>query len=456
MKIHFIGIGGIGTSALARYYKEQGHQVQGTDLEDSEIIKRLQKEGFKVFVGPQEGKNITKDIDLIIRSAAVSDDNREYLKAKKEGLNIKKYAECLGEISKNYYTICVAGSHGKTTTTALLTLILVKAGIDPTVIIGTNLKELNNTNFRKGSSFAPQGFKKPVLLLEADEWQASFLNYSPDAIALTNIDKEHLDYYKNLSHIRKTFREFIFKLKKEGILVFNPNDKNISQINLNNLDKSIYRIPITRDAEIENTIRKYINIPGKHNILNALTAYSLSRKLGIEDSIIFNAIKLYRGAWRRFQTEEFKNHNIVLVNDYAHHPSEIKATIRATKEKYPNKKIWVIFQPHQRQRTHYLFNDLVQSFDEADFLILTKIYDVKGRESSKFKVKTSDIKDSMEKRWNKLKFDKKIIEIDRIREIAKYIKARLRKNTAIIVMGAGDIYKAFNQIKLLLKENQGK
>jgi len=201
MKIHFIGIGGIGVSALAQYYLAKGHKVSGSDLVSSEITGSLKKSGAKIFIARHLAKNLPDDTDLVIYSPAVSSDNPEIEKAKKSGIKIQSYPEALGELTKKYFTITVSGTHGKSTTCAMIALVLMKAGLDPTVIVGTKLKEFNGSNFRIG--------KSKYLIIEADEWQASFLNYWPKIIVLTNIEREHLDYYKDLKHILKTYKEYI-------------------------------------------------------------------------------------------------------------------------------------------------------------------------------------------------------------------------------------------------------
>src|SRR3989339_225858 len=204
MKVYFIGIGGIGVSALARYYLSRKDKVFGSDLAESEITKGLIKIGARVFIGKHRTKNVAKNTDLMIYSPAVNNDNPELKAARKLKIKCQSYPQSLGEITKGYFTIAVAGTHGKGTTTALISLILIKAGLDPTVIIGTKLKEFGDSNFRQG--------KSKYLVVEADEYKSSFLNYWPKIIVLTCLDKDHLDYFKNLNNIIKTFERFVKKL----------------------------------------------------------------------------------------------------------------------------------------------------------------------------------------------------------------------------------------------------
>ena len=218
MKIHFIGIGGIGVSALARYYLKKGYIVSGSDLVASEITKALEKLEAKIFIGKHKAKNLAKDVDLVVYSPAVPKDNPELLKAKSYKLKTKSYPQALGELTKKHFTIAVCGSHGKSTVAAMIGLVLTKARLDPTVILGTKLREFRDSNCRVG--------KGNYLVIEADEYKESFLNYWPKVIVLLNIEYDHPDYFKNLAHYVKTFEKFVLHLPKDGILVANRDDKN--------------------------------------------------------------------------------------------------------------------------------------------------------------------------------------------------------------------------------------
>ena len=225
-KIYFIGIGGIGASALAKYYLKKGYQVSGSDLVPSEITKALEKIGAKIFSGYHKAKNLSKNTDLVIYSPAVQPENPELKKAKKIGIKCQSYPEALGELTKKYFTIAVSGTHGKSTTTSMIGLLLTKAGIDPTVIVGTKLKEFGDSNCRIG--------KSEYLVIEADEHFASFLNYWPKIIVLTNLEADHLDYYKNLKNYISAFKKFISHLPEKATLVANKDDNNISNIKKQN------------------------------------------------------------------------------------------------------------------------------------------------------------------------------------------------------------------------------
>jgi len=421
MKIHFIGIGGIGVSALAQYYLSKGHEVSGSDLVSSEITDFLKKKGVKIYIGLHKKKCLKHDIKQVIYSPAVKKDNPELLEAKKRGIKIQSYPQALGELTKKYFTIAVSGTHGKSTTTAMISLILIKAGFDPTVILGTKLKEFENSNFRMG--------KGKYLVIEADEWNASFLNYWPKIIVLTNIEKEHLDYYKNLKHILKTYKEFISHLPKSGIVIANRKDENIKKVISN------FQSLKSKDIQKLKTILK---IPGEHNILNALASLKTARILKIPDRTSFKALSEYKGAWRRFEQHKLKigKWKVEIISDYAHHPTEIRATLKAAREKFSNKKIWCIFQPHQYQRTFYLFKDFVKVFREIaiDKLIITDIYDVAGREKGNIrsKINSEKLVKAIGRAWAIYLPKEKIVN---------YLKKNLKGVEMIIIMGAGDIYK---------------
>jgi len=498
-KVHFIGIGGIGTSALARWFLSHNYNVSGSDASPSEIISELKKQGIRVFIGHQ-AKNLPRGANLAIFSAAVPINNPERRQAAKLGIPAKSYAEAVGDLAKQYKTLAIAGAHGKSTTTALLSLILIKAGFNPTVIIGTKLKEFGNSNFCNG--------RGDYLVLEADEYSGSFLNYSPFAAIILNIDAEHLDYYKNLRVIKNVFLKFIKNIQSGGILVLNKDDKNLSglknkiqKISQNKNIKIIwYSITNSgRSSMICYKIREILKISGEHNVSNALAVYSLAKALGIKNRDIFNAIGSYRGAWRRMEYRgelKFPIFNfqfpIKVYDDYAHHPTEIKATLAGIAQKWPKTGLICVFQPHQAKRLSLLFKAFIGAFDEANALVLLPVYQVAGRDISD-KVsqnrgccnaqtgrrKTSQIfcnnkivakylskklAEAIQKRINsKFKIDPPGIlrkQNSKLREVVylpspKKLKQILNNllithnsklKTIIVMMGAGDIYKLTDKL----------
>ena len=440
MNIHFIGIGGIGVSALAKYYLKKGCQVTGSDLVSSEITDALKKQGAKIIIGKHRAKNLPPEVDLIIYSPAVQKNNPELRIVNQHPELVKRprvlsYPEALGELTKQHFTIAVCGTHGKSTTTAMIGLILTKAGFDPTVIVGTKLKEFNNSNCRVGNS--------QYLVIEADEHMASFLNYWPKIIVITNIEADHLDYYKNIKNIKKAFNEFISHLPKDGILIQNSKFKiqNYSEAETSlryGSGNSKFKI-IDYDQQLteREKFKKILKIPGEHNVSNALAALAIARALKIPDKVSFKALSEYKGSWRRFEEKTIKLNakRYTLISDYGHHPTEIRVTLKAAREKYPRKKIWCVYQPHQYQRTYYLFRDFVKVFREApvDKLIITDIYDVAGREKKEIKerVNSKKLVKAIKKPW--------AIYLPK-ENLFNYLKGNLRDGEVVIIMGAGDIY----------------
>ena len=429
MKIYFIGIGGIGVSALAQYYLKKGHKVFGSDLVTSEITDNLIKIGAKIKKGLPAEKDI-KGMDLVIYSPAVKSENPGRVFAKKLKIKTLSYPAALGELTKKHFTIAISGTHGKSTTTAMAALVLEKAGLDPTVIIGTKIKEFGDSNCRVGNS--------KYLLIEADEHFASFLNYWPNIIALTNIEADHLDFYKNLNNLLKTFKEYTSHLDKEGILIINEDDKNIKKI-INKSNFKIKRYGLRQKEAKE--VKKVLQVPGEHNVYNALAVLAIARSLNIPDSTTFKALSMFKGAWRRFELIQEKPY--ILISDYGHNPTKMLSGLKAAREKYPKSEIWCVYQPHQYQRTHYLFKEFVKAFKTAptDKIIITDIYDVAGREEKNIKKNVNS--ESLVKSINK----KNVIYIKNS-DLLDYLKKNIKNDVVLIIMGAGDIYLLVDELCL--------
>jgi len=467
--VHFIGIGGIGVSALARYFLSKGNIISGSDTSPSELTDQLKKEGIKIFIG-HKPVNIAKGVDLIIHSAAIKKDNPEIKKAEQLDIPFEPYSEALGELAQQYKTIAIAGAHGKSTTTAMASLVFIKAGLDPTVIIGTKLKEFTppagGNNFRSG--------KSKLLIIEADEYTGAFLNYSPFGAIITNIDLEHLDYYKNLAEIKKSFLKFIGNIQYGGILILNKDNKNLFSLRnkikkigqKNNLKLYWHSVTLDQRSQAQcNKLRKILKVSGEHNVSNALGVYTLAKALNINDKKIFDALSEYRGAWRRM---EFRGQlkidppvggcklKIDLYDDYAHHPTEIKATLAGIRQKWPKSAIICVFQPHQEKRLKSLFKEFAGAFDDADTLILLDIFKVKGREETKQSVNSQKLAEAIKRKspinvlylksanWRTKNLSKTLKQII----IQNQHKSVLNqhKSALVIMMGAGDIYKMTDKL----------
>jgi UDP-N-acetylmuramate--alanine ligase len=474
-RIHFIGIGGIGVSALARYFLAQGTEVSGSDVCDSPILRDLKKLGAKIFVGHKK-ENLPSLVDLVVYTAAATKDNPELKEAKKRKIKCQTYAQALGDLTKQMFTIAVSGMHGKSTTTAMIGLILEAAGFDPTVIVGTKLREWGNSNCRVGRNPLTELGVNDYLVIEADEYRASFLNYWPKILVLTNIEPEHLDYYTGgLPHIIKTFREYVSHLPKDGWLVANSDDKNISKIKkatppLLPLAKAYQKSKLPQVAEQSSLrgrqfkIQNYnsnivsglkLKITGKHNISNANAALAVAKILGIADKIAVKTLNNFSGTWRRMEYKGRVN-GAKIFDDYGHHPTEIKATLEGAREllgsdKRPqnipprrelrgrqatsDKRLWCVFQPHQYQRTHKLFKQFLTAFGDADKVIILPIYSVAGREKESIKKKVSSEK------LVKAIARQNVIYLDNFNKTAGYLKKNLKKGDVCVIMGAGDVYK---------------
>lgn len=415
-KIFFVGIGGIGVSALSKLFKSQGKIVIGSDKYSSEITDDLKKQGIKVYIGHKE-KNLDSDIDLVIYSPAVPSEIPERKKATKLGIKQISYPEVLGLISKDKYTIAISGTHGKSTTTAMLGLILTDAGFDPTVIVGSKVGPFKNSNLRIG--------KSKYFVVEACEWRAHMLELEPKIIILTNIEPDHLDYYKTFKNLKEAFKKYVSKLPKNGLLVVNADDKVCLEI----AKSAKCKVVTYRGLDLQFSLQ----VPGEFNAYNAAAARACTLELGIKPEIIKKTLTSFKGIWRRFEKlGEYRG--ALIFSDYAHHPTAIKETLKAAKESYPNRRLVVAYQPHHYDRTKRLFKGFVRAFDSADLVILNEIYDVPGREAAK-KISSRDLVREIKKRKIKATFTKDL------KQTEKSLLRNIRKGDLVLIMGAGDIYQ---------------
>jgi UDP-N-acetylmuramate--alanine ligase len=461
--VYFIGIGGIGMSALARWFlalnKLEGRApkraVFGSDLTESAITRKLVKEGVKVKIGHKKG-HISPQIGLVIYNRAIKPDNQELAAARRLKIPTFPYSAVLGKITGDYTTIAITGSHGKSTTTALAGLTLIKSGLDPTVLVGTTLKEFGGKNARFGRS--------KYLVIEADDFGAAFLDYSPTLSIVTNIDKEHLDFYKNFTNIKNAFLKFIARTKNGGALILNRDDKLLCSLKLKiNKIAKICGLKIVwysiKNPEAKK-VKKIIKISGEHNLSNAVAVYALGRLLKIPEKKILSAIGAYRGSWRRMEYRgeiKDKRLKIKVFDDYAHHPTEIKATLKAFKEEFPNKKIICVFQPHQTERLRLLFREFITAFNQADVLVLLPIYKVAGRDpsmgSGQVKFAPRFTSQKLAKAVKKKYPQKPVFYLANPKNIKKFIVKVLRRSALsprssalMVMMGAGDIVNYTNKL----------
>ena len=358
-KVYFIGIGGIGVSALTRKYLSDGYQVFGSDRSASKITKELEILGVKIFL-KQKTTNITTDIDLVIYTIAISGNHPELVRARKLGIKTLSYPEALGELSKTLFTIAISGTHGKTTTTAMLAKIFVDAELDPTVIIGSNLLE-QKSNFIAG--------KSKYFIVEACEYRRSFLNLSPQILVITNIDNDHLDYYHDLAGIQNAFSELASKIPSTGVLICDIHDSLLVPVIAT---AHCQVIDYRQFDQIANQLS--LKVPGVHNRLNAAAALAVGKLLRIPSTISHTALQNFRGTWRRLEYLGCTRQGARLYDDYGHHPTEIKVTLNAIRCDFKPKRLIVIFQPHLYSRTKLLFKEFTESFNDADKILVLPIY----------------------------------------------------------------------------------
>lgn len=433
--IHCIGIGGIGVSALARLYRRRGLTVSGSDLSRSEITDALRRESIYVVIGKHHGRNIPRGTTRVIYTAAAKPSNPELRAARRRGIPTLSLAEAVGELTRKFRTIAVTGAHGKSTTTALAALVLLRGGLDPTVQIGTKLKEFKDTNARIGAS--------PYLVLEADEYRNKFLEYSPVVAVVTNVDREHLDFHPNIRAIEGAFLKFLLRLRPSGAAVLNAGDPRLRRVaaRLRRARPDLRVLWYSLKNPAARKIRKVIRIPGEHNVSNAMAAYAVGRLLRIPERKILAAIRDYRGTWRRFDYQgRFAGAEVFA--DYAHHPTEIRATLQAAREKYPKRRIWCVFQPHHYERTRALFGEFSRAFKNCDALVLIDIYEVAGREHRRKddRVNSERLAHAVSRRGTPALY---LADPARLRA---FLKTWLRPGDVLLMMGAGTIWEMTKEL----------
>ncbi len=417
MKIFCIGIGGIGISALARYYKHQGHDVSGSDQTDSELIHMLIKEGISVKIGT-DSNNIVRGTDMVVYTVAIPTDHQELAYAKSIGITCKTYPEALGEITKEKKTIAVSGTHGKTTTTAMMYHALKECGINPTVIIGSLLSGVG-TNFIPGDN--------DWMVVEACEYKRSFLNLHPIHVLVTNIDADHLDYYKDLDDIKSAFQSFVDKIPVYGCLVTHQD------VTLKTVGESVNGDSVDKES-IE------LSVFGDHNKLNAQLVIALIQKLGLDEIKARKGIKEFKGTWRRLEYKGKTSNGVVVYDDYGHHPTELNATFEALRSKYPKGEytLHVFFQPHLYSRTKIFMDEFVKVLSKVDRVYIMPIYAAReiddGTKSTTLVERINSSRGHAE-------------SIVSVSDLPLAIEAINDTKAIVVNIGAGDAYIQLNKIK---------
>jgi UDP-N-acetylmuramate--alanine ligase len=453
-KIHFVGIGGIGMSGIAEILLNQGFEVSGSDLNLTEVTKRLSDLGAKIYEG--HSPDNVKDVDVLVYSSAVVPDNAEVRAAADRNIPIIKRAEMLAETMRMKYGIGIAGTHGKTTTTSMVGLTLTEGGIDPTIIVGGKLSGLGGTNARLGNG--------EFIVVEADEFDRTFLRLTPTIAAITTLESEHLDTYKDLDDIKTSFIEFANKVPFYGFVVLCLDETALQDI-IPQINKTIFSYGTTAQADVraidiehEGFSSKYsviykgnelgqirLNLPGVHYVKNSLVAVTIGMELGIDFTIIKKALEKFTGVYRRFETK-FKN-DILVLDDYAHHPTETTVTLAGIRAAW-DRRLIVVFQPHLYSRTKDFYQDFGKSFLNSDVFVCTDVYP--AREKPIEGISGEIIANATKKLGHK-----NVHYIKDKNEIPEKLMQIKKKDDIIITMGAGDIWKYGEKFVELVRKDNG-
>jgi len=439
--IHFVGIGGIGMSGIAELLLNLGYKVSGSDLSSSDLTRRLQSLGGMIYEG-HAAKQI-KGADVVVTSAAIAFDNPEVIAAAQASIPVIPRAEMLAELMRLKYSVAIAGAHGKTSTTSLVAAVLDKGGLDPTVVIGGKLKSIGiNALLGKGD----------FIVAEADESDGSFLKMSPTIAVVTNIDREHLDFYKDLNHIKEVFLSFIDRIPFYGLAILCLDDEPIQDI-IPKIKKrfTTYGVSSQADIQAKNIESKgltsmfavkhlgehlgeiSLNLPGIHNVYNAMASIAVGLELGIDFEVIKSALETVQGVQRRLEIKGIVR-DITVVDDYGHHPTEIKVTLQAAKESWPDRRIVVVFQPHRYSRTQALFDDFTRSFYQSDMLVVLPIY-----AASEKAIKGVDSQLLFEE--IRAHGHKDVVFMPSFTAAVSHLKQTLTPGDILLTLGAGDVYK---------------
>jgi len=462
--VHFIGIGGAGMSGIAKVLLEMGYKVTGSDLRETKITSKLVQMGAKVYLGHRE-ENVTPDVDMVVVSSAIALDNPELLKANRLKIPVLHRAELLGLLMKNKKGIAVTGAHGKTTTSSLIATMLEKAGLSPTIIVGGEIIELD-TNAKYG--------RGDIIVLEADESDASFLYLDPQIIVVTNIDVDvnlssstfasfNNDYSSLLEKVKSMFKEFLFRLPPDGVAILNIDCPVIQSI-IPSISVPYFTFGINNSADFNGTNivfnegntmydfhkegkedrRVRTALIGKHNVTNSLAAIAVGEMLGLEWKEIFYGLSTFKGVHRRLEIIGDVN-NILVIDDYAHNPAKIAATLQAVKEMWSRRRVIAVFQPHRYTRVKFLKSQFINSFTFADAIVVTPIYS--ASEKPLFGVTGKELASSIKKN-NPLKV---VYYAEGFREILDWLKENTASGDIVITLGAGDItdiaYRFLEELK---------
>jgi UDP-N-acetylmuramate--alanine ligase len=415
MKIYCSGIGGIGLSAYAAHQIERGNTVYGSDRGDSVIVQNLRELGAHISLN-QDGSHVPSDCDLFVYSEAVPADSPERIRARDFGIPMQSYFHALGELTQDSFLIAICGTHGKSSTTAMVSKMLIDAGKDPSVVVGTRMKELDGNNWRKG--------KSDLFVVEACEYRKSFHYLSPDIVLMTNVDGDHFDAFASIDDYQAAFVTFLKRLPQDGPVILHGSDADSTTVG-----EASGRTVIDADAG-EDVVT---GAPGAHMRQNAKLAAALGEYLGVNRATINNSLATFTGTWRRMEVKGETANGVTIVDDYAHHPVEIRATLQAMREVYPQRRIICVFQPHTHDRTLKLYDEFTAAFSDANLVIIPDVYVAR----SEIETEAVDVSH----------FVNDIARISRVdcvngqglHETEKFLHERTQKGDVVILMGAGNI-----------------
>jgi UDP-N-acetylmuramate--alanine ligase len=448
-KYHFIGIGGIGTSGLAKLLIKHGASVSGSDMTEGVVLNELIGRGATIHIG-HRAENLPDDVDAVVISAAIPATNPELTRAGEKGLKIYKYAEMLGKVFDQYASIAVCGTHGKSTTSAWMAVALEKAGLNPSFIIGADIPQLGGSSGAGGTEW---------FVAEACEYDRSFLNLHPRIAAMLNIEADHLDYYRDEEEIVDAFADFARNIRPDGVLVANGRDRNIARILRRpglaakvvtfGLDLScqftavnpelidgLYHFDILYNGTLFG--KTHISLPGLHNIENALAVAAMLMEAGLPPQQICELLPEFTGTDRRLMFKG-KIGDITVMDDYAHHPTEIRASLAGIRQRYQPRRLWCVFQPHQYSRTRFLLDDFAESFKLADITIVPEIYFVRDTAESKSKVNAEALVERIRQSGSDALF------INDFGGILEHLQNHVEPGDLVVTMGAGTIWKVADE-----------
>jgi UDP-N-acetylmuramate--alanine ligase len=444
--VHFVGIGGIGMSGIAELLLNLGYSVSGSDMKASDITKRLEKLGGRIFKDHLEDQ--VQGADVVVTSSAIGPDNKEVLAARQASIPVIPRAEMLAELMRLKYSIAVAGAHGKTSTTSIIASVLGKGGLDPTVVIGGKLKGIGSNALLGGGDY---------IVAEADESDGSFLRITPTIAVVTNIDREHIDFYKDMSSIKEVFLSFIDRVPFYGLAVLCLDNEPIQEL-IPKIKKRYTTYGMSTQADFHGAELVFdglksrfsifhqgvklgkvtLNLPGLHNVYNAMASIAVGIELGISFEVIKDVLETVDGVQRRLEVKGDTG-GVTVADDYGHHPTEIKTTLQAARDSWPGRRKVIVFQPHRYTRTRDLFDDFTRSFYQSDVLVILPVYP--AGERSIPGVDSNALYEGIKAHGHKNIFNAKDF-----RAAVLFLEKILKKGDVLLTLGAGDVWKVGEEL----------